>query len=122
MKYERLTERDEDGIAVYKQKCDADNFEENLYIHAQREGAVVNRLAELEDKIENGTLRFIPCKVGDKFYGIQGNHYFKYEVRAIVITRHEIWLETVYEMRFLYGEEAFLTEEETEKKLKELKE
>ena len=60
IKYERLTERDENGIAVYKHKCDADSFEENMYIHAQREGAVVNRLAELEDKIENGTLIELP--------------------------------------------------------------
>ncbi len=60
MKYERLTERDENGIATYKHKCDADSFEENLYIHAKREEAVVKRLADLEDKIENGTLRERP--------------------------------------------------------------
>ena len=37
-----------------------------------------NRLAELEDKIEQGTLIELPCKVGDRFYGIQGNNYFRY--------------------------------------------
>lgn len=31
---------------------------------------VLNRLAELEDKIENGTLVELPCKVGDTAYEI----------------------------------------------------
>ena len=32
-----------------------------------------NRLAELEDKIENGTLVELPCKVGDMVYGYSKN-------------------------------------------------
>ena len=33
-------------------------------------GEILHRLAELEDKIENGTLKFLQCKVGDKVYYI----------------------------------------------------
>lgn len=59
-----------------------------------------------------------PCKVGDTFYGIQGEDaYFKYVVKNIIINDYEIWLETVYEMRFLYGKDAFLTEEEVKSKI-----
>lgn len=55
-KYERLTERNENGVAIYKQKCNADDAYENFYIQLQREDSVLNRLAELEDKIERGEL------------------------------------------------------------------
>jgi hypothetical protein len=52
MKYERLTKR---GVDWHDDvQCD----DEEVY----------NRLAELEDKIENGTLVELPCKVGDTLY------------------------------------------------------
>lgn len=49
-----------------------------------------NRLAELENKIENGTLRELPCKVGDIIY--YANPYYdllkirKFKVVCISIT------------------------------------
>ena len=36
---------------------------------------IYKRLYELEDKIENGTLLVLPCKVGDKVYEIEYNYW-----------------------------------------------
>jgi hypothetical protein len=60
-----------------------------------------------------------PCKVGDTFYGIQGNNYFQYCVKAIKITTKGLCFETIYGMTFIYGEDAFLTEYEAQAKIKE---
>lgn len=101
-KYKRLTERDENGIATYKHKCDADSFEENMYIHAKREEAVLNRLAEIEDKIENGTL-----------IDTITIRYEKEEDKD----RYKIYKLFPTEMIFDFAK----TKEEAEKKIKELK-
>lgn len=68
--------------------------------------------------ISNGII-IPPCKVGDIFYGVYDDHYFEYVVKAIVIDKKGIWFETTYEMRFLYGKDAFLTEEEAKAKIME---
>ena len=52
MKYERLTKK---GIDWHD---DVQCNDEEIY----------NRLAELEDKIENGTMVELPCKVGDTLW------------------------------------------------------
>ena len=54
--YKRLTERyiDEQGI--------------NCVRGLAWDGEILHRLAELEDKIENGTLVELQCKVGDTLY------------------------------------------------------
>lgn len=56
MEYKRITKR------IISQNC-----EEIRIIDADTSSifAVYKRLAELEDKIENGTLIELPCKVGD---------------------------------------------------------
>lgn len=58
MKYKRLTERVGKGVAI-KETSRNDNMSIWNAIH---------RLAELEDKIEQGTLIELPCKVGDTMY------------------------------------------------------
>lgn len=60
MKYKRLTKKCSLGIGLTRT---SGNITED-YI------AVVNRLAELEDKIDNGQLVELPCKVGDVVYGV----------------------------------------------------
>ena len=40
-------------------------------------GEILHRLSELEDKIENGTLVELPCKVGDTVYCIY--HFYDVE-------------------------------------------
>lgn len=85
-----------------------------------------NRLAELEDKIENKNLIELPCKVGDSFYGfygIESNTIFKYSVTAIKILENNIiHLCTVYDIEFVLGKNCFLTKAEAKAKLKELQE
>lgn len=55
-KYKRLTERyiDKDG--------------NNCVRKLAWDGEILHTLAELEDKIENGTLIELPCKVGDRVW------------------------------------------------------
>ena len=61
----------------------------------------------------------LPCEIGATFYGIYHDCYYEYVVKAFVIDKKGIWFETTYEMRFLYGEDAFLTEEEADAKIQE---
>lgn len=67
-----------------------------------------------------------PCKVGDTFYtvGYSSEHIEEYECLGFKYGLYEgktdaIMLIALYGMEFIYGEEAFLTKEEAEKKLKE---
>lgn len=105
-----------------------------------------NRLAELEDKIENGTLVELPCKVGDWLFYVYENTIQKAKVEEILygITKcdiknpkitiyaydfkNKIELTYHYEHNFsaIYKKtavfvETFLTKAEAEAKLKELK-
>lgn len=69
MKYERLTIRETFGMPFCAHQVDNDC----LRLNCNGCPAIINRLAELEDKIENSTLIFkeeIPCKVGDEVYHI----------------------------------------------------
>lgn len=69
--YKRLTERDEFGNAdiIGVDSCDLQGnlpFEQfNLVTKA------LNRFASLEDKIESGELRYVPCKVGDEVFVVR---------------------------------------------------
>ena len=121
--YKRLTAKCEVGIGLTETSGNIVNDYEK----------VVNRLAELENKIENGTLIELPCKVGDKFYQVvKGLPIYEWEVETIVfgniyfpknyvITARRIkdlahwkfWCED-------FGETLFLTKAEAEKKLKEI--
>ena len=105
-------------------------------------GDAVDRLAELEDKIENGTLIELPCKVGDTVYwvweeytnGKQKLSIEEWEVEKICIEKNE-WavkglgeglVEGVRPFFWCHSSKFgiwwFLTREEAEKKLKELQE
>ncbi len=119
MKYERLTKKG--GL----------NFaDENLSL-ADEWGYshIYKRLAELEDKIEQGTLIELPCKVGDTIWGIyefadeEDDWYEIYPVRVreIHIRKDDIWLEIKRPFigKFV-SEKIFFAREEAEKRLKEL--
>lgn len=77
----------------------------------------LNRLAELEDKIEQGTLIELPCKVGDTVYQTNGVRIYESKVELLI-----------YDCgRWAFNEKAigtsvFLTREEAEKRLEELQE
>ena len=93
-----------------------------------------NRLVELEDKIEQGTLIELPCKVGDKFYQVvKGLPIYEWEVETIVFSNiyfpknYVITARRTKDLAFWkfwsedFGETVFLTREEAEKRLEELK-
>lgn len=86
-----------------------------------------NRLAELEDKIENGTLVELPCKVGDTIYEIFKSHKPPFiqqtKVEKIIITEKGLKLKlarnSMYETSIAsFGKTLFLTEAEALKNLK----
>lgn len=90
---------------------------------------LITRLAELEDKIENGTLMEIPCKVGDDAYFVvkHKEDYVLEEgyVRAINIDKDGIWVGCYYNSGFSYlhkhkDKNLFYKTAEAEAKLKEL--
>ena len=125
MEYKRLTERVGKGIAV-KETSKNDNM--SIW-------NAIEHLAELEDKIEQGTLIELPCKVGDTVYyvcdyGSVVGECVSLEigkVSAFAIQRNHIWIEVNYEdgLRMHHradeiGKTVFLTCEEAEKRLKEL--
>lgn len=123
--YERLTQYMQVGnniVAIQPQR-------------KERVQMYINRLFELEDKIENGTLIELPCKVGDEIYHLSDKKISKETVTQIkyIIDNGEIDLPNSYIMtddiyskdynfyRFSkFGKSVFLTKAEAEEKLKEL--
>ena len=123
MKYERLTEKRETPLVM------------SMWGGTSKELKIYNRLAELEDKIENGTLVELPCKVGDTVWCI-----YRYEDCFGRIT--DYFIEQDKAQCFIFDEGKFkifpsnynnrseyyyklkdivLTKAEAEAKLKELK-
>jgi hypothetical protein len=87
-------------------------------------GEILHRLAEYEDKIENGTLIELLCKNGDKIYQFDnGGKIYESEVKSIYYDNKNLIYDCGYfafDKRAL-GESIFLTKSEAEKKLEELK-
>lgn len=127
MKYERLTE-----IIGSRIKIKAKD---------QHISRAINRLVDLEDKIENGTLIELPCKVGDTVYIATKlwdiKEVVEAEVACVEVTadekgiRYRTYLDHEYVFsktnpnlianRYIfYNDEFFLTKVDAEKKLKEL--
>ena len=89
----------------------------------------VERLYELENAIENGTLVFLPCKVGDTIYEVFKNHRPPFirqtTIEKIIITTKGLRLKlernSTYETSITAWEKTlFPTEEASEKALEEL--
>ena len=86
---------------------------------------LINRLAELEDKIENGTLFELPCKVGDTVWYIKNYGFGRYKVEDMKVagfnfSQYEstIWVVGTYEEE---SSHIYKTKAEAEAKLKELR-
>ena len=124
------------------------------YIQSFLSGEAVDRLAELETKIENGTLIELPCKVGDTVYCVDRNrsacydceHYSSFygmdeicekgcaiyptiEKNKPICDKHFLEIDEIPFTLKWYGyykdgfnKDWFVTREEAEKRLKELKE
>ena len=141
MEYKRLTKRADDYVFDNCCNCEYDDNPMGCTDRVCYE-VMKNRLAELEDKIENGTLIELPCKVGDAVYwvweeytnGKQKLSIEEWKVNRIQINENDWSVRGVdkplkngdipffwcHSSRF--GVWWFLTREEAEKKLKELQE
>ena len=113
MKYERLTNS---SLAKSLNDIEYKNIGDKFYI----------RLAELEDKIEAGTLIELPCKVGDILYESTG-----YEIREWEVISFNIEKEITINVRNLgfvanvaiknFDKYFCKTKSEAEARLKELR-
>lgn len=129
MSYERLTERQDDGTVKY---LGGDN--DTLATAYEK---LKYRLCELEDKIKNGLLVELPCKVGDTVYKVNGGvetcgEIVEGKVSMLYCTSERRWkIRFVYQLPIyktksmydFYWDTAciFTTEEAAEAKLKELR-
>lgn len=102
----------------------------NAMLSGRTDGkGIYNRLYELENAIENGTLVELPCKVGSVVYEVFKNHKPPFgratKIEKIIITNKGLRLKlsrnSVYETAISsLGETLFLTEAEAIAKLEEL--
>lgn len=121
--YKRLTED-----VKYENPCTNCALIGNC-IRECKEKIFYDRLAELEDKIENGTLFELPCKAGDIVYRIwtysNGGYVQDYTIVEIEIYEDEILLFDDSDNQIQItdiGKTVFLTKEQAEARLKELRE
>lgn len=85
----------------------------------ERNRELKQEIAEYKDKIEQGTLVELPCKVGTIVYYV-GSYQIGTWKKKI---RYDIFeFPFTLEMLDTYGNNWFLTREEAEKRLKELQE
>lgn len=128
MKYERLTEKDrywkDEEFWTQSQEPTVEEIDE-----------IYNRLAELEDKIENGTLVELPFAIGQKIYCVIAKPRFvneqyinEFEVGAYSVEKdridiiHYIEDDGIHRVYWTYeSDNAFLTKAEAEKRLQELR-
>lgn len=84
----------------------------------------VDRLYELENAIENGTLVFLPCKVGDKFWWILQKYTGEYEIVEEKVKHIRICHDGFYIIDYdgagWHLSEIYFTKEAAEKALEEL--
>lgn len=113
---ERLTERNPSWIddEMWERACEPD---------CEEIDAVYRKLKAYEDAEEQGLLIRLPCKLGDTAYEITGATTRGYDWKYLTYEKAYIH-GTVFDFSRLndIGKTIFLTKEEAEEKLKELKE
>lgn len=125
MKYERLTaysKINNDYITPYCDKFICDGY----CRECDYEQVIINRLAELEDKIEAGTLVELPCKVGDTIYYASEcvTSVITFTIVAINIYEEEtvFWDDSSNDWHIEdFGKYVFTTKADAEKRLEELR-
>ena len=128
--YKRLTQKGDNGLWGIDGKL-VNQRQSGDKVFAEAFGIIIDRLAELEDKIENGTLIELPCKVGDKVYVFDSDKNGETIISEEIIKDYNIdgnsFSIIVQERNYSYflsengiGKDWFLTKAEAEEKLKEL--
>lgn len=128
--YKRLTEKTigyfQYDLKDFKHKLSDFNDYDAFFAYSM----VAKRLGELEDKIENGTLVELPCKVGDVVYEVFLNHkppcIQQTKIEKVIVTNKGLRLKlernSVYETSVLsLGKTLFDNEAEAEKRLEEIR-
>lgn len=132
--YKRLTMKDEEyGNYVQNNGSELNKPKIAVSFNGKIHGTIIDRLAELEDKIENGTLVELPCKVGDTVYVIDEmenscGEIVCREVESCIVDRISIFdseiclglVDTYKTIRILSISKVFLTKADAKAKLKEL--
>lgn len=130
--YKRLTEKENHDGYVEENCGNCHYYEKDKCSNKDCYEVIKRRLCELEDKIENGTLIELPCKVGDMFYYANAltKEVENHKITAIEIGQ-EMRIRTIcsrtktytyigYFLPSYYGKTIFLTKAEAKEKLKEL--
>lgn len=130
---ERLTRRMSDGIAVFAEKSKS-FYSAQIYEEAREKNAeILNRLCDLEDKIEQGKILELPCKIGDEKFAILPNIDVIVKGKVCtIIYQNEFLIDFAFDLAYkseeydytaytqLLPEELFDTYEEAEAKLREM--
>lgn len=121
-----MTNKDYKRLTVYNEEIQrscmtADFNEETVGIVARH----VDRLYELENAIENGTLVFLPCKIGDKFWWILQKYTGEYEIVKEKVKQIRICHDGFYIIDYngagWYLSEIYFTKDAAKKALEEMK-
>ena len=124
---ERLTQRENDKLIMVKQDngeyipayWDEDNFK------------AIKKLADYEDLEARSLLVRLPCKVGDTVYVPTRNFVSELRITMVSVNMHEAYFSWMLNSgiypnldgfsKSKLGKSVFLTREEAEKKLEEMK-
>lgn len=123
MNYKRLTEK---TIGCFQ--YDLKDFKHQIgefsdYAAFFAYSMAIKRLGEIEDKIENGTLVELPCKVGDTATAVIDTFAYDNSVQKVKIEGLAyIVKDENGDMTFQHISRLFHTKAEAEEKLKELRE
>ena len=123
MEYQRLTIRDNIGCFKY----DLKDFKHKIgefgdYDAFFAYSMAVKRLGELEDKIENGTLAELPCKVGDNAVAIIDTLAYPNAIYNVKLKDLAYIVEDENgDVTFQHITRIFGTEAEAEKRLEEIR-
>ena len=126
---ERLTDKNAVGNYFYPkcfEKCDGLGASKKCN-NCEITTSICEKLGNYEDLEEQGRLIKLPCKVGDTLYRLVPNLYREYveiKIAQFVINKNGIYFITnkgVHWSVNRIGKTVFLTREEAEAKLKELR-
>lgn len=122
MEYKRLTEKTRDcfqyDLKDFKHKIGEFGDYDAFFAYSM----AVKRLGELEEKIENGTLVELPCKVGDNAVAIIDTFCYPNAIYNVKLKDLAYIVEDENgDVTFQHITRIFGTEAEAEKRLEELK-
>ena len=123
IEYKRLTEKVKDcfqyDLKDFKHKIGEFGDYDAFFAYSM----AIKRLGEIEDKIENGTLVELPCKVGDTATAVIDTFAYDNSVQKVKIEGLAyIVKDENGDMTFQHISRLFHTKAEAEAKLKELRE